>query len=159
MSPLPSPTPVRNVIVRLVFSPIGLLCGFVVLLITTCPSARGEDSFGSFGTHDGLRSSVVDLSRIEVAPPAARPVPAIGRSTRFDRAPASLARSATPMERQLRDRGAAPVDATAVAGAAAPVSPLVNPLTNDASSAPAVSLTPMTGPAVGIRPQVPRPGR
>ena len=41
MSPIPAPAPLRRAILRVVFSPAGLLCGFVLLLIATCPGARG----------------------------------------------------------------------------------------------------------------------
>lgn len=159
MSPLPSPTPVRNAIVRMIFSPIGLLCGFVVLLITTCPGARGEDSLGLFAGTDGLRSSVVDLSRLDVAPATSRPAAVLGRSARPDHAPVSLARSATPSERQLRVRGGAADDTGSTTGSPSVLPPLVNQLTSEAAQAPAVSIRPMTGPAVGIRSKLPGSGR
>lgn len=40
MSPVPSPTSLRHRLARVLFSPAGLLCGFVVLLIVMCPGAR-----------------------------------------------------------------------------------------------------------------------
>ena len=41
MSPVPLPRRVRSTILRMMFSRTGLLCGFVVLVIFTCPGARG----------------------------------------------------------------------------------------------------------------------
>ncbi len=41
MSPIPSPVPFRRTALRTLFSPMGLFVGFVVLLISTCPGARG----------------------------------------------------------------------------------------------------------------------
>lgn len=159
MSPLPSPTPVRSAILRMVFSPTGLLLGFVVLLIVTCPGARGEESLGLLVTNDGLRSSAVDLSNFDVPVPPSRPTPVIGRSSRYDRVPVSSARSATPLERGLRDREPRAVDAESFRHSRAALPLLVDPLTGDAARAPSAKLNPMTGPAVGIRPQTPVAGR
>ncbi|MFM7107054.1 MAG: hypothetical protein ACKOZU_00335 [Planctomycetaceae bacterium] len=41
MPRLPLPAPVRRAIVGMMLSPAGLMCGFVVLLLVTCPGARG----------------------------------------------------------------------------------------------------------------------
>lgn len=157
MSPLPSPTPVRSALLRMIFSPTGLLLGFVVLIIATCPNARGEDSLSLSGASDGLRSSVVDLARFDMPVAPSRSAPVIGRSTRFDRAPISSARSATPMERGIRAPGS--VDAETFGTARSPLPLLGDPMEMDAARATSANLNPMTGPAVGIRPTLPRSGR
>lgn len=159
MSPLPSPTPVRSAILRVIFSPMTLLLGFVVFVIATCPGARGEESLGLLMKNDGLRSSTLDLSSFDVPVAPNRPTAVIGQSTRLDRAPVSSARSATPMERGLRHRDPDSVDAESFRHSRAALPLLVDPLTAGAARAPSAKINPMTGPAVGIRPKTPVAGR
>lgn len=152
MSPIPSPTPLRRRFVRALFSPAGLLFGFVLLIIVTCPGARGEGALGLLSVGDGLQASaavgIMDLN-LPVAP--ARPV-MVARSTRFDRPPSSTGRSATQAERRVAPVGDAP-DAFRHSRSALPL--LVDPLLDTTPRAPAAAIKPMTGPAVGIRPTLP----
>ena len=157
MSPLPSPTPVRTALLRMIFSPTGLLLGFVVLIIATCPGARSEESLSLFAANDGLRSSAVELSRFDMPVAPSRPSPVIGRSTRFDPAPVSSARSATPMERGLRTPGTVEAETFRHSRTTLPL--LVDPLSGDRDQAASANISPMTGPAVGIRPRLPVAGR
>lgn len=156
MSPIPSPTPLRRTIARLLFSPAALLLGFVVLLITTCPGARGEGAIGLLIANDGmLTSASSDFAKLDMAiTPVRVPASVSARSTRFDRAPASSARSATPAERSAATR-AVGGESDALRHSRSTVPLLVDPLLDDVSSAPAARITPMTGPAVGIRPKLP----
>lgn len=156
MSPLPSPIPLRHRLARLLSSPASLLFGFVVLLILTCPGARGGGGealglvpAGStvFAAQPDLASldlTAPDLAKVQAKPAASRP---LGRSTRFDRVTPSTARSATPAERPAN-----PAESFRHTRSAVPL--LVDPLLADA---PRVSPTirPMTGPPVGIRSRYP----
>lgn len=159
MSPVPSPMPLGRSLARILFSPPSLLVGFVVLLIGTCPGARGEGT----GTliPDGLATFVsgqnalanLDLSAPAViAPtPARLPVrPTIRESSRLDRLKPTAVRSAAPQERP----GAEP-DSFKHSRAALPL--LVEPLLAEGKAAQASGLRPMTGPPVGIRPKLPTP--
>lgn len=148
MSPIPSPTPLRRRLARLLFSPVGLLCGFVVLLIATCPGARGDDGLGLLSADLTAFAGVADVSVQPVAAPAKAMVSKpFARSTRFDRTTPSSARSATPAER------AAAKDALPHTRKAVPL--LVDPLLTDSPQASAGDLRPMTGPPVGIRSRFP----
>lgn len=151
MSPIPSPAPLRRTVARILFSPAALLFGFVVLLITTCPGARGESSFGPLmGTEAFRAPAVAELPNINVpVVPVARPSAVIGRSTRFDRVPSSSARSATLTERNAAAPAAADSEAFRHSRLAMPL------LVADPARAPAANINPMTGPAVGIRPKLP----
>lgn len=147
MSPLPSPTPLRRKFTRVLFSPAGLLFGFLVLLITTCPGARGDGSAAAnpsrrTGFAAGTQLPSFDLTKPLPAQPAARP---FARSTRFDRSATSPV-SATPPA----SRPGAPADQFRHSRAVLPL--LVDPVLDAAAGDSATSLTPMTGPAVGIRP-------
>ncbi len=149
MSPLPSPSPLRRAFVRALFSPAGLLFGFVVLLIVTCPGARGEGFSASLALNGGL-AATADLPALDVpVAPANRSTTSFARSTRFDRAPVSSARTATPVERKAQ---ASAIDTEAFSRSRAAVPLLVDPLLDEISSGrPAIS--PMIGPAVGVQPK------
>jgi hypothetical protein len=151
MSPLPSPTPLRRTVLRMLFSPGSLLFGFVVLIITMCPGARGEESFGLLALNAGLSSpAAVDITTLDVPVAPARSAPVIGRSTRFDRVPSSTARSATPAERSSAAPAVRDTESFRHSRSALPL--LTDPLLNDSASA---RISPMTGPAVGVRPKLP----
>ena len=149
MSPIPSPTPLRRRLARVLFSPAGLLFGFVVLLIVTCPGARGEGSLGLLSEGASGLSTGSSLMSLDLVVPATKPAAprSIGRSTRFDRTAPSSIRSATPAERPADS-----ADTFRHIRSATPL--LVDPLLADA---PQVSATirPMTGPPVGIRSRYP----
>lgn len=161
MSPIPSPTPLRRTLARLLFSPAGLLFGFVVLLITTCPGARGEGSLGMLAENNGglFSSSAIELAKYDSirVNPTHQPSAAIGRSTRLDRVPTSSARSATPMERGAA--APAPVDAEAFRHSRSTLPLLVDPMLDETARASSAGIRPMTGPAVGIRPKLPTAAR
>lgn len=153
MSPLPSPTPLRRALLRVIFSPAGLLCGFVALIIVTCPGARGEDAIALLaGPFAGPQISSVDLARFDMPVASRQAAPATGRPVHSDRAPISSARSATPSERARRVAGGVDRVAFPSARAASPV--LVDPLFSEAAMSPAAPIRPLTGPPVGIRPPV-----
>lgn len=154
MSPIPSPAPLRRAFLRALFSPGSLLFGFVVLIIITCPGARGEGVMGLLTENEGLFGP--DYLTLDMPVAEAEPAPVISPAAKFGRMPSSTARSATPVE-----RGGSPA---AGAGpsfrhsrAALPL--LVDPLLDDAPRAPSVRISPMTGPTVGIRPKLPAPLR
>lgn len=155
MSPLPSPTPLRRALLRALFSPIGLLCGFVVLIIVTCPGARGDEAISVLLSNGGLNATTrpVSLDALAAAGPVA-PSRVVGRSTRFDRVPVSSARSKTPAERAA-ETGARPATGGTDDSTLSPRSPL--PLLGDALTdrPSSAGIVPMTGPAVGIRPKMP----
>lgn len=124
MSPLPSPTPLRRALLRVVFSPAGLLFGFVVLLLVTCPGARGEvpsSGLGTFSSSYGS-SALPDITNLQVT------------ISRRDRPTSSVARSATPSERATSAR------------------PVYEGLQDRDARSAAVRLVPMSGPAVGVKP-------
>lgn len=150
MSPIPSPVPLRRRLARILFSPAGLLCGFVVLLIVACPGARGDGSLGLIPAGHKTFTASADALRLDLPKPvvpAARPTDRpIGRSTRFDRVPPSAARSATPSE-----RAAGPAASEAFRHSRSTLPLLVDPLLADAPRISA-SVRPMTGPPVGIAP-------
>lgn len=145
MSPIPSPTPLRRKLGRLLFSPAGLLFGFVMLLIVTCPGARGDDlattaSAGRPGFAAGTVRPTFDLTKPLAAPPAARP---FARSTRFDRGAASASRAVG-----TENRSGGSIETFRHSRAVLPL--LVDPLIGGGSSTSATTIRPMTGPAVGI---------
>jgi len=151
MSPLPSPVPLRRAILRMLFSPASLLLGFVVFIITTCPGARGEDAVSLLVTNGGLMPRAgADVTTLDVAVIPTRPAVLAARSTRFDRVPASSARSSTPAERVRL----APAPTGEIFTNSRSTLPLLTDPLLDAAS-PSASLSPMTGPAVGIRSQLP----
>lgn len=157
MSPIPCPTPLRRTILRLVFSPMGLLCGFVVLLIATCPGARGDQAISLLLANGGLQagSSPASLDGL-VVPPS----PVNVHSARFDRTPISSARSKTPAERAADAAPARPLgehDDLSHSRAALPL--LVEPLTPSLNRPETAAIVPMTGPTVGIRSRLPAIGR
>lgn len=155
MSPLPSPVPLRRAILRMLFSPASLLLGFVVFIITTCPGARGEDAMSLLVANGGLVPQVgSNVATIDVAVIPTRPAVLPVRSTRFDRVPASSARSSTPAER-VRLTPASTGEIFTNSRSTLPL--LTDPLLDDAS--PSASLRPMTGPAVGIRSPLPSAAR
>lgn len=150
MSPIPSPTPLRRKLSRLLFSPAGLLFGFVLLLIATCPGARGDDaataaSSRRTGFAAGTDLPTFDLTKPLAAPPATRP---FARSTRFDRGAASAARAVG-----TENRTGASIDTFRHSRAVLPL--LVDPVIDAAARGATTSLAPMSGPAVGIRPRLP----
>ena len=149
MSPIPSPTPLRRKLGRLLFSPAGLLFGFVLLLIATCPGARGDDAEAASSRRTGFAAGTdlptFDLTKPLTAPPAARP---FARSTRFDRGAASATRPV-----QTEDRSGNSFDSFRHSRAVLPL--LVDPVIDAAARGAATSLAPMSGPAVGIRRKVP----
>lgn len=153
MSPIPSPTPIRRTVLRILFSPAGLLFGFVVLLIATCPGARGGDAMDLLVAKGSLPSfNDPALSRLDSL--AAHPAPALGRSSRLDRVPVSGARSATPAERQARSSGMGESQPLRHSRATLPL--LFDPLPGEESAPMSSSaLRPMTGPAVGVPRQLP----
>lgn len=153
MSPIPSPAPLRRRLARVLFSPASLLFGFVVLIIVTCPGARGDGGLGLLAVSDGLRTSAaVDFTNLDLPVTPARPA-VMARSTRFDRTPTSTARSATPVERGAAAPVAGSADAFRHSRAALPL--LVDPLLDATPQSPSAAIQPMTGPAVGIRPKLP----
>lgn len=149
MSPIPSPTPLRRTLCRLLFSPAGLLFGFVLLLIATCPGARGDEEAVASAKRTGFAAGTdlptFDLTKPLAAPPAARP---FARSTRFDRGAASPARPV-----RTEDRSGGSFDSFRHSRAVLPL--LVDPVIDAAARGATTSLTPMSGPAVGIRPRLP----
>lgn len=150
MSPIPSPTPLRRVFARLLFSPASLLFGFVVLIVVTCPGARGDEGAGSISSRDPVFGSSAAVLNLGFKATASAPAPrkAIGRSTRFDRAPAAATSGAPAAQRGSTARGAAGDSQTAL--------PLfVDSLLGAGAARPAVDIRPMTGPPVGIRTSLP----
>jgi hypothetical protein len=148
MSPIPSPTPLRRRLSRLLFSPAGLLFGFVLLLIATCPGARGDEAAGSArrtGFAAGTDLPTFDLTKPLAAPPAARP---FARSTKFDRRATSATRPV-----RIEDRTGGSSDTFRHSRSVLPL--LVDPVIDAAARGATTSLTPMSGPAVGIRPKLP----
>lgn len=150
MSPLPNPAPVRHAILRTLFSPTGLLLCFVVLVIFTCPGARGEDAMRLLTMNDVRQSSVIDLNGLDVDVSPARP-------ERFGRETTSAARSPTPSERSLR--GGSTVAAKPAFLARSPLPLIADPMLEKAAGVPAGTIKPMTGPAVGVLPSPPPRGR
>lgn len=149
MSPVPSPVPLRRTLSRVLFSPTGLLFAFVVLLITTCPGARGEMGFDDLLAVE-VGASSADITALDV-PVAPTPAPrVIGRSTRFDRPKASSLRSPTGVERGER----AAAGAEPFRDVRSPLPLLKDPIFDDAASNPLSGIRPMTGPAVGIEPRL-----
>lgn len=124
MSPLPSPTPLRRVFLRMVFSPAGLLFGFVVLLLVTCPGARGEVPSVGLGSIDGLYAvgSAPDITNLQVT------------VTRSDRPALAIGRSATPSERATAGR------------------PAIDGIKTQNGRSVASRFVPMSGPMVGVKP-------
>lgn len=151
MSPIPSPTPLRRVAARLLFSPAGLLFGFVVLLIVTCPGARGESGFSSFVALGG-GASAADWTRLDV--PVA-PATASEMTSRPSRPARSSWRSPTPAE---RDEAAA-VTISALDDSRSTAALVTDPAGKGRNPVPAARLKPMTGPTVGIRQKHPTGGR
>lgn len=143
MSPVPGPIPLRHRLTRLLFSPAGLLCGFVFLLIATCPGARGDDAAGilsaSFGTF--ALASDVSVPPVSATAKAATSKP-FGRSTRFDREWSSSKRVPTSVER------VAAKDALPHTRKVVPL--LIDPSLTDSPRTSASNPTPMTGPPVGV---------
>ena len=158
MSPLPSPRPIRQKILRAMFSPIGLLCGFVVLLIATCPGARGEGALGLLAASEFAAVSGADVLSLDKE---SRHLVASSAAPRGVVAPRSSARSATPAERRTGVSSAHLPGRPAASGSelfrhtrsALPL--LVDPVTTGADLAPSASIRPMVGPAVGIRTKLP----
>lgn len=161
MSPLPSPTPLRRSIARVMFSPLGLLFGFVVLIMITCPGARGDDAISSLLANGGLEAGRHPANLADLPVVATRTTwRSTDRSTTRDRAPISAARSKTPAERALESARNPLVDPSADGVEEPATLPLVSdPLAIGGTRASAAALVPMTGPAVGIRPRLPRTGR
>lgn len=153
MSPLPSPTPIRRAFLRVVFSPVGLLCGFVVLLLVTCPGARGDDAISQLLANGGLTAGSRPANLDSLAAVQSRPSAALVRSTRIDRAPISGARSRTPAERAAATgsvREVGDTDGFRHSSSALPL--LGDPLRETDGAGPAsAGIVPMTGPAVGVR--------
>ena len=154
MSPLPSPTPMRRTFLRILFSPAGLLCGFVVLLITTCPGARGDDTMGLLAATGGLHGSTGgDLTSLDAL------LGSTGGSAEIGRVPAASLRSPLPTERGAVGREPRPSilsreDVFPHSRIAIPM--LVAPLPGDANTTPAsAALAPRTGPAVGVPRKLP----
>jgi hypothetical protein len=159
MSPVPEQIPRRISFARVLCSPPSLLLGFVVLLIVTCPGARGEgvvtlipDGLATFVSGaNTLEDLDVSASAVAATTPARLPVrPMIRESSRLDRLKPKAARSAAP-----RERSEAATDSFTHSRAALPL--LVDPLLAEGKPAQASGLRPMTGPPVGIRPKLPTP--
>lgn len=147
MSPIPSPTPLRRVAARLLFSPAGLLFGFVVLLIATCPGARGESGFANIlALSEGAPAG--DWTRLDVPVAPATASETISRPSKSRR---SSWRSPTPAERGeggdtiINALGDSPTTASLVA----------DPVVERNAAAQTTRLKPMTGPTVGIRSKLP----
>ncbi|MFM8792883.1 MAG: hypothetical protein ACKON8_09435, partial [Planctomycetota bacterium] len=141
MSPLPSPSPLRRSIARIVFSPAGLLFGFLAIVIVACPGARSSEPEQITARTKAVLAGGSNSARfILMTPTPVNPKPrVIGRSRRFDGiAPASV--PATGPE------GSA--DALRNVKAILPL--LVDPLLTDAPRVSAANSTPMTGQPVGI---------
>lgn len=143
MSPVPGPLPLRHRLTRLLFSPAGLLCGFVFLLIATCPGARGDDpsailsaNFATFGF-----ASDVSVPPVSASSKAVTSKP-FGRSTRFDREWSSSNRGSAPAER-IAAKDALPHTRTVV-----PL--LIDPPLTDSPRTSTSNPTPMTGEPVGV---------
>jgi len=143
MSPVPGPLPLRHRLTRLLFSPAGLLCGFVFLLIATCPGARGDDAsailsanFATFGFASDVSVPPVSATADSLA---SKP---FGRSTRFDREWTAAARVTAPVDR------VAATDALPHTRKVVPL--LVDPSLTDSPRMSAPSPTPMTGQPVGV---------
>ena len=147
MSPIPSPTPLRRVFARLLFSPAGLLCGFVVLLVLTCPGARGAEGTKPISPHSAIFGSSATVVNLGFQPTAAAPTArrAIGRSTRFDRVPEARAKVAPAAQRGPGVEAAARQSPTDL--------PLfVDSLLGAEAAKSESDIRPMTGPPVGISP-------
>lgn len=164
MSPLPSPSPLRNAILRTVFSPMGLFFGFVVLIMVMCPGARSDDAISLLLSNGGMESrrGLVDVDALEAVPsPAISRT--IGRSTRSGRAPISSARSKTPSERAAESAALsqAPRQSRALPLQHSPstLPILADPVTTDRAVDAPAAIVPMSGPAVGIRERASRYGR
>lgn len=152
MSPIPSPTPMRRTVLRFVFSPTVLVCSFVLFLIVVCPNARGEDVFGIFAPQAGHPfPGGSDLMSLNVPVAAARPV----KTSAIARPTMPSVRSATLEERGPVAPAVEEAEPFRHSRAALPL--LVEPLQSVSAKDPFAHLSPMTGPAVGVKAKVPAP--
>lgn len=154
MSPIPSPVPLRRTVARLLFSPTGLLFAFVVLLLTTCPGARGQSGFDQLLAMEvGAMATDITTIAVPVAPSSTPRV--IGRSTRFDRPRESAAQAPAAVERGAR----AGAGADPLRDARLSIPLLDDSLFDEAAGNLPPRIRPMTGPAVGIEPRLPNAAR
>lgn len=161
MSPLPSPAPLRRSILKVMFSPLGLFCGFVLIIMATCPGARGDEAFSMLLANGGLQSTKQPADLDQFQPVVTRPVAGVAdRPILRERAPISAARSKTPAER-ARESARGPVGGASESVQHTPSAlPLfADPIAAGGERGSSASLVPMTGPAVGVRRQLPRSGR
>jgi len=137
MSPLPSPAPLRRSIARILFSPAGLLFGFLAIVIVACPGARSsEPVLITANTKAVLAGGSGSTRFILMQNTPMNPKPrVIGRSSRFD----GIAPAAGP---------AGSADALRNVKTILPL--LVDPLLTDAPRVSEATPTPMTGQPVGI---------
>lgn len=134
MSPLPNPTPIRHAILRIVFSPAALLCGFIVLVISTCPGARGETAIEMLAANGGLSAQAGNAADDRGIPSAVRLGTSAGRGPQSS--------ILAPEEMFPHSRSAVPL--------------LVAPLPGEVTRGPSASLVmPMKGPAVGVPRKLP----
>lgn len=154
MSPLPNPAPTRYALLRVLCSPTSLLLYFVVIVIVTCPGARGDNALHMLSPSQFFQSPIADLSRLEMQETATRSAPVVPRPTSFDRATVSLPRSPTPSERGGRiGVSEAPARPAGLARSALPLlsDPAIEPSARAASTG---TIRPMTGPTVGVSSRV-----
>lgn len=150
MSPLPSPSPLRRSIARILFSPAGLLFGFLAIVIAACPGARSsEPVLITANTKAVLAGGSGSAGFILTAPMPLNSKPrVVGRSRRFD--------------------GIAPASGSATAPTAGPAGSadalrnvktilplLVDPLLTDTPRVSAATPTPMIGQPVGTATSLP----
>lgn len=149
MSPLPSPSPLRRSIARIVFSPAGLLFGFVAMVIVACPGARGSEPVLLTAENKAVLaggSKSIRFILMENTPMNPKPR-VIGRSKRFDGLAPAAGSATAP--------AAGPAgSADALRNVKAVLPLLVDPLLTDTPRVSA-SVRPMTGPSVGIQPRLP----
>lgn len=141
MSPLPSPSPLRRSIARILFSPAGLLFGFLAIVIAACPGARSsEPVLITANTKAVLAGSSGSAGFILTAPMPLNSKPrVVGRSRRFDGIAPATVPAAGP---------AGSADALRNVKTILPL--LVDPLLTDTPRVSAATPTPMTGQPVGI---------
>lgn len=142
MSPLPSPSPLRRSIARILFSPAGLLFGFLAIVIAACPGARSSEPVLITPNTKAVLAGGSNSTRfilMQNTPMSPKPR-VIGRSRRFD----GIAPATT-------DPAAGPVgSADALRNVKTVLPLLVDPLLTDTPRVSAANPTPMTGQPVGI---------
>jgi len=145
MSPLPSPAPLRRSIARILFSPAGLLFGFLAIVIVACPGARSSEPVLITANTKAVLAGGSGSTRfilMQNTPLTLKPR-VIGRSRRFDGIAPAAGSATAPA-----DGPAGSADALRNVKTILPL--LVDPLLTDAPRVSEATPTPMTGQPVGI---------